>query len=326
MVLIAPKDRVTRDQQRKLHDMDDAEFKKLKELGLTRQELQNLFQSDQWAGVVQKHRELFQLIGELTGYSAQAISSIQANPYSSEKVTPDSGWNYSTQGLRTVEQQLESVHFKLGFVGTCTPKLVEYSDDGRADGIVVIPFLRDLGTALAIPDPTGAGYGRLGEKVWEKVSVDRMGAAYNYRNGQLGSNYVRLNTDARSQLEALEAKTPAEEGIVHYHAIPTNTGSLFAGYSPRNARVSALGNGILPLGFVQVLCALLAWPDRLKKYNVRWIDCPADEYSWGADGRWGGCLCVGFDDGGLRLDAGGADDAFGYYGSAVAFPGVPGNS
>jgi len=249
------------------------------------------------------------------------------NPYSSEWVTPDSGWNYTIHGLvPAIQIALVAVHRKLGLADCFTAKAVEYADDGRADGIIVFPFLRDLGTAYDIPEPTGNGYGRLGEKVWEKVSADRKGNVYNYRKGELGSNYVRLNAQVRSRLEALEAFVPAEEGVVHYHAIPTNTGSLFAGYGPRNARVTALEQGILPLGFVQVLCIMLAWLERLNRYSVRWIDCPADEYDWDAGGAWARCPCVGFDGGMLGLDARGAGNAHGLFGSAVAFPGVPGNS
>jgi hypothetical protein len=248
------------------------------------------------------------------------------NPYADEKTKPDASWNYSLTGLLTASEQAASVHQKLGFQGTYEVKLVEYPEDGRADGVIVIPFLRDLGTAFGVPDPTGDGYGKVGENVWERVSTDRKGKVDNYRKRQLGSNYVRLNADARALLEAIEAKVPAEKGVIYYHAIPTNTGSLFAGYSPRNARLSSLQQDILPLGFVQVLCIMLAWPQRLSKYNVRWIDCPADEYNWEAVGAWAYCPCVYFYDGKLGLNAGGAGYARGYYGCAVAFPGVTGNS
>jgi hypothetical protein len=243
------------------------------------------------------------------------------NPFAGEKTAPNRDWDYTATSLPTVGAQLASLEIGLDLTGF-TLKQVSYPIDPRADGMLVIPFLRDLGTAFEVTEPTGNGYGPLGELVWGKVSAARKGAAHNYRAGELSSDYIRLNADVRARLEALEVKVPAEEGVVHCHVIPVNSGNLYAGFGPRNARFDSLQKGMLPLGFVQILCMMLAWPERLAKYGVRWIDCSADEYSWQADGAWADCPYVDFRGDWLKLCAVGAGYAHSRCGSAVAFPGV----
>jgi hypothetical protein len=53
---------ITRDQKRKLHDMDDAELDKL---GLTKDEFQTLIESRDWVKVVEAHRLFIQSIKSL---------------------------------------------------------------------------------------------------------------------------------------------------------------------------------------------------------------------------------------------------------------------
>jgi len=64
---------ITRDQQRKLHDLDDAELAKL---GLTKKELQDLFESPKWADAVQRHIEFIRFIGELARPTAVAPAPV----------------------------------------------------------------------------------------------------------------------------------------------------------------------------------------------------------------------------------------------------------
>lgn len=257
----------------------------------------------------------------LDGAQALAIQFLDLNPFAGEVVEPDADWNYDNITLPPPEDQITKQLAALG-LSSVQAILVrsENTSTENADGLMAIPFLTDLGTIFGVEDPLGTGYGSLGEEVFEKIAAIR--AFYNYLVGQMNEHYVRLNADARERLQTLESKTQPEEGKLRFHILPVSMGASLAGYSPRNARVTALLSNRLPLGFVQIACLLLGWPERLNAYEQSWIDCSADEWDWGAGGRWTGCPYFRFYDGRLKFDARVADGANAYYVSPVASPGV----
>jgi len=186
-----------------------------------------------------------------------------------------------------------------------------------ADGVMVIPKLSALARIFNIADPYGSGYGQLVEKVIAVIAAIRK--TYNYRAGELGENYIRLNADAKLLIEELEAADGADFLVMAINFGDWKTGLC---YSPRNARWQALNiNQQLPLGSVHVGCMLIADPSRLVAYENLFIDCSADEYNWGADGRWSYSVYFSFGGDELEFYARGADRAYGHCGSAVAFLG-----
>lgn len=193
----------------------------------------------------------------------------------------------------------------------------------KADGLMAIPSLLDLGLMYGVEDPLGRGYGQLLEKVLAKLGKERGGKFYNYREGQLGPDRIRLHEDVRKLREELENAVPYIEQKVRFLIVPVSTGRHYQGFSPRNARVDALELGGLPLDPITVAMILIAWPERLNKYPQTVIDCPGAEYSWNAGGEWTGSCYFDFSGGRLRFSAGGADSPDGDCGAAVAFPGVP---
>lgn len=186
-----------------------------------------------------------------------------------------------------------------------------------ADGLVLLPTLRFLGKFFNIADPYGAGYGAIIEQLCELLLKQRNGAFLNHRKGELTEAYVRLYADVRERLEKLESEAPGDVLV-----LPVSLGKLYAGWSARAARWEALDQDQLPLGAAHVACLLLVMPERLTAYEQLWLDCPGDEYDWGAGGRWSCSLGFNFYDDQLRLGAGVACFAFGRCGSVVAFPGV----
>lgn len=215
-----------------------------------------------------------------------------ANPYADERRERHESWDGVAYPVDPLHEQLERVHRQLGLDDTYSATLVDYPSDERADGILALPFLRDLGAAYAVADPTGEGYARLGTKIWDKVNTARNGytlAEYKYYETPQKPQRFRLNKDVHTRLDLLEAKNPVKEGTVHYHSIPVNAGKLFAGYSPRNACMTALQMDILPLGFAQAACLLLAMPQWVKMFEVKTLNCPADEANKPDRGEWGWC-------------------------------------
>jgi len=185
----------------------------------------------------------------------------------------------------------------------------------NADGIALIPKIAYLGKLWGIEDPYGSGYCQVVVKVVELLGNSR--AFYNYREGELGENYIRLHEQVKHLLKQKEDETPGDVLV-----LPFNFGNLYAGYSARNARWESLHSAQLPLGSAQVGCLLLVMPERLVAYENLFIDCPGDEYNWGAGGGWSHYPYFYFRDDQLEFYADYSDGASGGCGSAVAFRGV----
>ena len=256
------------------------------------------------------------------GVSQLMVGFLNLNPYADEKAEPNTSYGYPSTTLPSVDEQIARQLAGIPGLSDIQAVKVEYRDASSVgtDGLMAIPFLTDLGRLLGIEDPLGAGYGTLGEKVLEGIDSTRR--FYNYRKGELGSDYVRLNAEAREKLQALESKAAPEEGKLRFHILPVSMGKSLQGYSPRNALCTALLSNRLPLGFVQIGCTLLGWPERLTAYEQMFVDCPADEYNWDARGVWAYCPYFCFDDDELGLFAYDAVTAYEYYGSPVASLGV----
>lgn len=110
--------KITRDQKRKLHDMDDAELDKL---GLSKEEFQALIESKDWAKVVEGHRAFIQSIKALVA-KGQAKFAVQVNyDRSIEDARKDGNYdwensditskNFPTTRKGTVHVVVRLIHF-----------------------------------------------------------------------------------------------------------------------------------------------------------------------------------------------------------------------
>jgi hypothetical protein len=96
-------------------------------------------------------------------------------------------------------------------------------------------------------------------------------------------------------------------------------------YSPRNARwqcINLIPNR-LAIEPVAGLALLIAIMERLTAWEQMFCDFTGAEYNWDADGGWSGSLFADFSSGWFRFSARSANDAYGYCGAFVGFPGVP---
>ena len=238
------------------------------------------------------------------------------NEYADEKTAPNPQWSYDTATLPTTKKQIENLRTVLGV----KPAIVPWQGEtpSEADGLIAVPSPSDLGAAFKIADPLGDGYGPLTEKCVELLGASRPKFT-NYRKGKLTKRHLRLHAAVKARWQQLEATTPAEEGKVRVFLLPVNTAQFYQGFSPRNARMDALGNvNRLPLGPAEVACILIAWPERLVRYEQVFIDCSGAEYSPGGDDDFEHVLYFGFGDDELKFGYSAAGSSSGYYGSAVA--------
>ena len=247
------------------------------------------------------------------------------NRFSKERVSPNRDWKYDTGTMPNLDTQVARIMGSLTGVGPVgigsSPAWIGEITD-KADGLMAIPSILDIGAMFEVEDPLGRGYGQILEKVLACLGKERGGKFHNYRNGQLDPNYIRFHEEVRRRREELENAIPHEKGKIRFLLVPVSMGRYYQGYSPRNARLDALELGNLPLDPVTVAFMLIAWPERLNKNQQTFIDCYGCEYSWDADGEWSRVCYFRFDGSRLEFGDGDADIAIGGCGAAVAFPGV----
>ena len=252
----------------------------------------------------------------------QELATPRGNSYADEKAKLV---NYYPKGWKVTKLEEQRERLLAAFPGLKLPDPVfEGVFSNGFDGLGYHIFPERLGLRHYINEGNGDNYGRVIEEVvlpaLERVYKAQSRNLYNYRTGELGSNYIRLDERVRAILQQMQEQSEFDAFIA-----PVSLGQLWKPQtlSTRNARETCfLNKKLLPLGSVQVGCHLVAMPDRLTDYDHLWIDCPGDEYDWGAGGTWTSSPYFGFDAGRLEFSTGGADGANGNDGSGVASLGV----
>ncbi len=127
-----------------------------------------------------------------------------------------------------------------------------------------------------------AAYAAIVEK-WIGLVGERYNTPFkSWRKGALTANHIRLTPACQRAWQILEG-TADNDFIV----VPAHTGSLYAGYSVRASRVQiVMSANQFPQDCILVGGTLMVQPDRLKAGKVLDIDCPGNQYSPAADGRF----------------------------------------
>lgn len=249
----------------------------------------------------------------------QDLGGITPNPYEKEVTNRTcgypAGWTVPTFGEqreRTAKMYPELVLPEISDRNVVVP--------GGWDGIWWFPpKIAAIGRICGVSDCYVADYGTVVKHPLAYIGQQR--AFTNYRtqdSDQLTADYIRINELVRGRIQTLEAATDGD----FLAPMPITFGQFYGGFSPRNARETAIRRQELPLCTAYVASLLGIMPERLVAYEDLWIDVPGDEYNWGAGGRWTSSLYFGFGGGELEFDARDADDASDGYGSVVGLPGV----
>ncbi len=178
------------------------------------------------------------------------------------------------------------------------------------------PKIAALGCIFSIQDFYGEGYGQVVEHLIALIGQQR--PLYNYHKGKLGANYIRIQELVRGRIQTLEAATDGD----FLPPMPITFGQFYGGFSPRNARETAIRQQELPFCTVQVGSLLSVMPERLVAYGDLWIDIPGDEYDRTADGHWTRSLYFCFRGGMPEFGTCPACSANCESGSVVGFPRV----
>jgi len=167
---------------------------------------------------------------------------------------------------------------------------------------------------FAIPkwQTMAATYGEAVEKVLATIASKRK--FYNYRDGQLGAEYLRQHEKSVKMFQKLGDEQKDHDILV----VPAQFGLRHKGRSVRRAREVFVGNEF-GLGAFAIGIMLLTHPEREVQWDQLHVDCAGDEFSPDADGGFSRAPVFDFGGGEVKFSAGWLNSANGFYGSASGF-------
>lgn len=160
----------------------------------------------------------------------------------------------------------------------------------QLDTKLATEFVGDVLTSLELPE---GAEGWFAIPRWEKLApsygealaivlaaIKKSRKFVNYREGQLGPQYLRQHERTALMLAEIAADQPGDILV-----IPSQFGLRHRGRSIRRARevltVNEFGHGALAVGSMT-----LTHPERFVRWEQLHADCPGDEFSSEADGEW----------------------------------------
>jgi hypothetical protein len=148
--------------------------------------------------------------------------------------------------------------------------------------------------------------------ILEKIGASR--AFYNYRAGQITANRFKRTAQTTEMIDRLIDMQKGADIIIH----PMQLGVRYAGRAVKDVRklytAQEFGEGSLEVGSI-----VLTHPERLVRWEQLHMDCPGDEFSYGAGGVFGGAPFFGFYDDKVEFNTYKVDSANENYGSASGF-------
>ena len=196
-------------------------------------------------------------------------TSLGVNHYTEEKVERYSYYpnKWKVPALPNLQREANKLFPDLKFL----PQLPLRRSRRGFDGIAPIPKILSLGRILGIEDPYGDGYCEIVDHLLRMIQKRRSLEHFCWDREHMRRD-IRINPCVRPKLESIEQETPGD-----YLFQPISFGELYACYSARNARQTALGMLQLPLGAAHVACLLLLMPKRLGCDKDLFVLCPGDQ-------------------------------------------------
>jgi hypothetical protein len=189
-------------------------------------------------------------------------------------------------------------------IGHADERMVEQPLPANAEAWFAIPSWQSIAKT----------YEEAVEKVLKLIRQQRDGRFCNYREGKLGTQYLRRHERTAKKLKALAGQQKDCDILV----VAAQFGLRHRGRSVRRARevftANEFGFGVFEIG-----CMLLTHPERLQHYNDLWIDCAGDESVPDAFGGFSRAPYFYFNDGKLKLDASWVGHPDGRFGSVSGF-------
>jgi hypothetical protein len=233
--------------------------------------------------------------------------------YKSEEVKSTYGYlsGYKPKGLT---EQCNRLRELFSGVGDPNQDLLAQIEKGEvqlpigAEGWFAIP------NWIKHPTIFGSAYGEALKKVLDTIKTTRRGKFYNYRDGQLGPEYLRQS----SRSEQLFARLSEAQGNPDILIVAAQFGLRHRGRSVRRAR-EVFGLNEFGLGAFAIGIMLLTHPERLNNYDDLYIDCAGDEFKPDDGREFSHAPVFDFHGGKVKFYANGVDVADEGCGSASAF-------
>lgn len=235
----------------------------------------------------------------------KAASKVLHNRFADEEVQSSYAYpkGYKVKGITKQTNILRQLFPGIGFADE---KLAEQPLPPNAEGWFAIPKWQTLA-------PT---YGEAVEKVLAMIASKRK--FYNYRDGQLGAEYLRQHAKTVKMFQKLGDEQKANGQSCDILVVPAQFGLRHRGRSVRRAcevfTANEFGLGAFAIGIM-----VLTHPERLVQWEQLHVDCAGDEFSPDAGGGFSGAPLFRFLDGRVEFGAGWFGSAGEFCGSASAF-------
>ena len=266
--------------------VEDAAERALKETALDKDGIQKLIENgDEFQARI------------VTGIKELSVS----NQFADEEVQSSYAYpkGYKVKGITEQTNILRQLFSGIGFADE---KIAEQPLPSNAEGWFAIPKWQTLA-------PT---YGEAVEKVLAMIASKRK--FYNYRDGQLGAEYLRQHAKTVKMFQKLGDEQKDFDILV----VPAQFGLRHRGRSVRRAREVFTANEF-GLGAFAIGIMVLTHPERLVQWEQLHVDCAGDEFASLAGGGFSGAPVLRFHDGKVKFIANWCGSADGSYGSASAF-------
>ena len=234
----------------------------------------------------------------ITGIKELSVS----NQFADEEVQSSYAYpkGYKVKGITEQTNILRQLFPGIGFADE---KIAGQTLPPNAEGWFAIPKWQTLA-------PT---YGEAVEKVLAMIASKRK--FYNYRDGQLGAEYLRQHAKTVKMFQKLGDEQKDFDILV----VPAQFGLRHKGRSVRRARevftVNEFGLGAFAIGIM-----ILTHPEREVQWEQLHVDCAGDEFTPGGDGDFVDAPYFFYwCDGGLDFYTGWAYVVDGQFGSASGF-------
>jgi hypothetical protein len=248
----------------------------------------------------QRVNEASGLADLIAGFIAKNRAS---NQFANEEVKSSYGYpkGYRQKDIHTQANLLREL---IPGVGFADETIADGPRPDGAEGLFAIPRWQTVA-------PT---YREAVEKVFTLLAKQRKGKFQNYREGQLGEQYLRESEKTAAAFQKLSDEQKGYDILV----VPAQFGIRHRGRSVRRAR-EVMNSLEFGLGAFAVGIMLLTHPEREVQWEQLHIDCAGDEYSPGGDGRFDRAPIFRFSDGGLRFACYWVRYPSGHCGSASGF-------
>ncbi len=253
--------------------------------------------------------------GELKTGILQLIQKLSmSNQFANEETSSNYTYPKEYHGPKPIEEQIKAIAeiFDLDPAQAFEyAKTLAKLPEG-AEGWFAIPSVNSL-AAKHFPEVTDPAekYCRAAQLVIEKLAASRK--FYNYREGQIDPQHLRVHSRTAYALDLI-----AQEQTGGILIIAGQLGMRHRGKSVRRSREVFVSKEF-GLEAVAGGSIALTHPERFTRSEELDMDLAGNEWSWRADGVFGGALSLYFSGGGVELGTSYLEDVIQCFGSASGF-------